>query len=161
MSLTDFRSGYRIIAIARKFTVILSLLLAMGVAGCTPKVEIHGFIPDDELVQQIKVGQHDRGYVEKLLGSPSSLANFDGETWYYITRRTETLAFFAPEVKDQRVLAIAFDLGTGMVKEMNSYGLTDGRLIQLVERSTPTRGKELGFLEQLFGNVGRFSDKAK
>ena len=118
---------------------------------------MHGFIPDDELVQQIETGQHDRTYVEELLGSPSSVANFDGETWYYITRRTETLAFFEPKVKDQRVLAISFDLATGTVQTVETYGLADGRLIQLVERETPTRGRQLGFFEQLFGNVGRFS----
>ena len=146
-----------IAAHARHRIGALSIALVLVAGACTPIVEVHGFIPDDELVQQIRPGQHDRLYIEGLLGSPSSIANFDGETWYYITRRTETLAFFEPEVKDQRVLAVVFDLATGTVSKVDSYGLDDGRLIQLVERQTPTRGKQLGFFEQLFGNVGRFS----
>jgi len=143
--------------IAHRFAVALLLTVVIAATACTPKVEVHGFIPDDELVKQIKTGQHDRTYVEELLGSPSSIANFEGETWYYITRRTETLSFVEPEVKDQRVLAISFDDGTGTVKEIGTYDLTDGRPIQIVERHTPTLGKQLGFLEQLFGNIGRFS----
>ena len=140
-----------------RLAVALLLTVVIAATACTPKVEVHGFIPDDELVKQIKAGQHDRTYVEELLGSPSSIANFKGETWYYITRRTETLAFFEPEVKDQRVLAISFDLGTGTVKEIGTFNLADGRPIQFVERETPTLGKQLGFFEQLLGNVGRFS----
>ena len=148
-----------LVALARRRIGILGIALVLAAGACSPIVEVHGFIPDDELVQQIKPGQHDRLYVEELLGSPSSIANFDGETWYYITRRTETLAFFEPEIKDQRVLAVVFDLATGTVSKVDSYGLDDGRLIELVERQTPTRGKQLGFFEQLFGNVGRFSGK--
>tara|TARA_Y100000590_G_scaffold69747_1_gene76105 strand:+ start:55 stop:531 length:477 start_codon:yes stop_codon:yes gene_type:complete len=132
----------------------LCLILALA---CTPRVEVHGFIPDDELVKQIKVGEHDRTGVARALGSPSSIATFNGETWYYISRRTETLAFLEPEIIDQRVLAVSFDITAGTVSAVDNYTLKDGRLIQLVQRQTPTRGKELGFIEQLFGNVGRFS----
>ena len=132
----------------------LCLLLVLA---CTPRVEVHGFIPDDGLVKQIKVGEHDRTAVAQTLGSPSSIASFNGETWYYISRRTETLAFLEPEIIDQRVLAVSFDITAGTVSAVDNYTLKDGRLIQLVQRQTPTRGKELGFIEQLFGNVGRFS----
>lgn len=132
-------------------------LCLLAAVACAPRVEVHGFILDDERLQQIEIGGHDRAAVEALLGSPSSIASFRGETWYYISRRTETVAFFEPEVKDQRVLAISFDLGTGTVAAVDSYDLADGRSIPLVERRTPTRGKELGLLEQLFGNIGRFN----
>ena len=153
----NLRTKGWLVNMVHRLAVALLLTVVIAATACTPKVEVHGFIPDDELVKQIKADQHDRTYVEELLGSPSSIANFKGETWYYITRRTETLAFFEPEVKDQRVLAISFDLGTGTVKEIGTFNLADGRPIQFVERETPTLGKQLGFFEQLFGNVGRFS----
>ena len=147
----------KLVNLVHRSAVAILVAGVLFAAACTPKVEVHGFIPDDELVKQIKAGLHDRTYVEELLGSPSSIANFEGETWYYITRRTETLAFFEPEVKDQRVLAISFDLSTGAVEKIGTFDLADGRSIKLVERETPTLGKQLGFFEQLFGNVGRFS----
>ncbi|MBF0168164.1 MAG: hypothetical protein HQL45_11095 [Alphaproteobacteria bacterium] len=34
-------------------------------------------------------------------------------------------------------------------------------VVNLVERITPMAGNEMTFLEQIFGNVGRFSDKTK
>ena len=44
------------------------------------------------------------------------------------------------------------------VKEIKRYGLKDGKQIAFVDRETPTRGKEMTVLEQLFGNLGRFNN---
>ena len=38
------------------------------------------------------------------------------------------------------------------------FELEDGQEVAMVERETPTRGKELSLLQQLFGNLGRFND---
>ena len=35
------------------------------------------------------------------------------------------------------------------------YGLEEGKIISYVDRTTPTRGRELTVLQQLFGNLGR------
>jgi outer membrane protein assembly factor BamE (lipoprotein component of BamABCDE complex) len=37
------------------------------------------------------------------------------------------------------------------------YGMQDGEIVDLQTRVTPTRGKELTILGQLFGNLGRFN----
>ncbi len=94
--------------------------------------------------------------VIQLLGSPSTTATFDDETWYYISQRTETVAFYAPETTDQKVLALKFDKA-GLLKDMQTYTLKDGRAIAMVDRKTPTAGKELTLIEQVFGNIGKFS----
>jgi hypothetical protein len=39
---------------------------------------------------------------------------------------------------------------------VNRYGLEDGRVIDLATRTTPTFGRELTVLQQLFGNIGNF-----
>src|SRR3546814_5080921 len=95
-----------------------------------------------------------------LLGSPSTSSTFPdwGTTYYYISSETEAVAFLAPEVIEQQVLAIAFDKSTSKVKDIKRYGLKDGKQIAFVDRETPTRGKELTVLEQLFGNFGRFNN---
>jgi outer membrane protein assembly factor BamE (lipoprotein component of BamABCDE complex) len=132
----------------------------LALAGCAPMVEQHGFIPDPELVERIRPGQQTRAQVAEILGAPSSVAAFNGETWYYISRRTETVAFLAPlapMVVDQRVGAGSFNKDTGYVDEVRRFTADDMRTIDFVERETPTRGKELGFVEQLIGNVGRFN----
>jgi outer membrane protein assembly factor BamE (lipoprotein component of BamABCDE complex) len=63
-------------------------------------------------------------------------------------------------VIDQQVVAISFDKQSEKVKDIKRYGLKDGKQVAFVERETPTRGKELTVLEQLFGNFGRFNGDA-
>jgi outer membrane protein assembly factor BamE (lipoprotein component of BamABCDE complex) len=55
-------------------------------------------------------------------------------------------------------LAVRFDK-TGLVTEIQRYEMADGKTLILVERTTPTRGRELTVIEQLFGNIGRFSSQ--
>ena len=138
-------------------TLRLGAALAMlgAAAACTPRIDTRGNLPDPDVLADVEVGHTNRDQVTQLLGSPSSIAAFDGESWYYISERTETLGFFAPEVKERKVVIIRFD-DKGLVKAVNTLGLKDGRDIAQVERVTPTAGNEITFLQQLLGNIGRF-----
>jgi outer membrane protein assembly factor BamE (lipoprotein component of BamABCDE complex) len=59
-------------------------------------------------------------------------------------------------VLDQQVVAVAFD-DSGVVREVEHLGLADSRTVDPSPRVTPSAGRELGLMEQLVGNVGRFS----
>lgn len=136
-------------------------LLAIGglvLAGCESRQDIRGYRFDEERLARVKVGQSSQDEVQNILGSPSSVSTFAdrNNTWYYISANTETFAFFKEEVTAQKVVAIEFD-ENGRVKQVHQYGLQDGREITPNARETPTRGKELGFFEQFFGNIGRFN----
>lgn len=132
-------------------------VLALALAGCGSRVDTQGYLPDADAVAQIQVGSDARRDVFDALGTPSSASSFsidDSQTWYYIMRRTRTKSFFEQELVDQRVLAIEFG-EAGIVREIRYYDREDGRDIDPVARTTPTRGRKLGFFEQLFGNIGR------
>ena len=131
-------------------------LLALALAACTGRVDTRGNLADPEAVSQITPGESTRGTVEDLLGSPTTVATFNDSTWYYIGRKTERFAFFKPEVLEQQVVAIHFDQA-GTVEDVKIYGPDDAREVELVDRTTPTAGKELTVLQQLFGNLGRFN----
>lgn len=138
---------------------ILGLLLcAAALAACQARVQTHGFMPNPGLVGQVEAGKQNKRDVNQLLGTPSTVATFDSDVWYYITQRTENYAFFRPEIVDQQVLVVSFD-DAGVVDDVHGYTLEDGKIVDIVSRTTPTVGNELTFLEQLFGNVGRFTDK--
>jgi outer membrane protein assembly factor BamE (lipoprotein component of BamABCDE complex) len=146
----------------RTILALPCLALALLVASaCEPIVDMRGNLPNEEQLALIKPGDVGKDDVQSMLGTPSSVAVFDDETWYYISARNEQTAFLKPKETDRKVVAISFDKGTGMVKEVRQLGMKDGKTIKPVERTTPTAGNEMTFLEQLFGNVGRFSDKTR
>lgn len=138
---------------------IAALGLVAALAACQPRIDTRGNLPDVDNVLKINPGEDGRDQVEDLLGTPSSIGTFDDRTWYYISTRTETVAFFKPEVVDQEVLMVKFD-DAGVVSDMKVYGLENGRVIEPVERSTPTLGREMTVLQQLIGNLGRFNKDA-
>ena len=58
-----------------------------------------------------------------------------------------------PRIKDQSVLAVQFD-GTGNVVAADRSGMEQVVFLTPDGDATPTLGRERGFLEDLFGNIG-------
>jgi len=141
-----------------KKTIARAFLAAVigATVACTPTVDTRGNLPHPEDLAKITAGKTTREEVQTLLGTPSSTLLYGGESWQYISSTFETTAFFKPELKERKVVAFYFD-DAGIVKSVTYRGMEDGKEIVLVDRETPTAGKELGILEQLMGNIGRFS----
>ena len=138
-------------------SVSLAALAFAALNACTPEKDVHGVLPDKELVAEIKPGQTRQEDVTRILGTPSATATFDKETWYYIGERTETVAFFKPSVLEHKVIVVRFDK-QGTVEDIQQVDAKkDGKDVTPVARETPTKGKELTVLQQLIGNVGRFN----
>lgn len=135
---------------------LLAGLALSALAACETVIDVRGHVPDDESLSKIQVGLQKKSDVADLLGTPSSTAPFGDETWLYISRKTSTTAFFSPKVLEQQVVAIVFD-DTGTVSDVRRLDMADGKVVRHVARVTPSPGKELSFLEQLIGNVGRFN----
>ena len=132
----------------------LFIALVSLVVSCSPIVENRGYVFDEELLDQIKVNETISNDVMDILGSPSTTSAIDASTWYYIYSKAETVAFYYPTVTDRRVLAVSFD-DDNKVNNLKYYGLEEGKIISYVDRTTPTRGRELTVIQQLFGNLGR------
>ena len=141
---------------AAALLILVAGLLATSLPGCAARIDQRGNAPDPDDVLAIQPGVDDKAKVFQLLGSPSTAGTFDDKIWYYISKRTATLAFLDPAVLDQEVLEIKFDDG-GVVKDMKLYGIEDGKIIDPVSRITPTGGQEMTLLKQLIGNIGRFN----
>lgn len=133
-------------------------LLGLAATGCAPTVVTRGNMTDPEAVASIKTGSTTRDEVASLLGTPTSVGTFDSNVWYYIGQKTEKIAFFKPEVLERRVVVVHFDDG-GVVKDLKQLDAASGQDVEMVDRTTPTHGREMGFLEQMVGNFGRFSAK--
>lgn len=134
----------------------LSGAVAIALSACAPTVDNRGHLPEPDRLAEIHPGETTKDQVVKILGSPSSIGVFDDKTWYYISKRTEQLAFFDKDVLDQQVYIVDFD-NQGVVKGIGHKDLKDAQLIEPAPGATPAPGRELTFIEQIIGNVGRFS----
>lgn len=124
-----------------------------GVAGCTSIQEHRGYLADNLLYNGVRAGVDNQRSVEGTLGRPTFVSQFGEPTWYYVSSTTGQRPFGRPKIADQSVLAIRFD-AAGNVSEVDRSGIE--RVVYLSPDSdeTPTLGRERGFLEDLFGNIG-------
>ena len=66
----------------------------------------------------------------------------------YISKREETVAFFAPEVKTQQVIELQFD-DEQVVKRIRTYGLKDARKVDRITRTTKAAAGEPGVFRSM------------
>lgn len=131
--------------------VIIPLLVSLPLAGCFTTSYTHGHVISNEMLSQVQVGSS-KEQVELVLGSPSTTSNLNGDAYYYISQVTETTAFLAPDIVEQRVVAVYFD-DDGYVRDLANYGLEDGKIVDLISRKTRTGGTDFGFLSQILRGV--------
>src|ERR1043166_1360567 len=91
------------------------------------------------------LGVQTKDQVAQLLGTPSTIATFDDKTWYYISKRTETTAFFPSDITDQQVLFVRFN-DSNVVEKVQIYGMDDAYEIEPVGVVRPTYGQKLTIL---------------
>jgi outer membrane protein assembly factor BamE (lipoprotein component of BamABCDE complex) len=127
----------------------LLILAAVFVMGCTPVTNSRGYLPDPDAEAAIGIGKDTKTSVQQRLGFPSTEATFNGDAWYYISSIEKEIAFFRPTVQSRAILAVYFDK-EGKVSDLKHYTLRDGHVVAFESRITPTKGRELTFLQQLF-----------
>jgi outer membrane protein assembly factor BamE (lipoprotein component of BamABCDE complex) len=149
----------RVLSFRYLYSTFCALSWIAMIAGCASNVEQRGNLPTAEKLAEIEPGVTNKDQVIKILGSPSSISIFSDKSWYYISRRTGQFAFFDPDVIDQQVYILNFN-DEGIVKTVDHKGVQDARAIDPVPRATPAPGRELTFLEQVIGNVGKFNNAA-
>ncbi len=137
-------------------TMVAVMGVSLLITGCEPIVDARGYNANESDFKQIVIGQSRKEDVAAILGSPSARSTFGDETWYYIQARKETRGLLAPEIAEQNVAAIHFDANQ-VVASVDTHTKADSVPVVMVDKTTPTQGRELGALEQLLGNVGRFS----
>jgi len=137
---------------ALRRTGIALVFAALLLGACSPTVRVHGYVPTDVDLAQIRPGVDTYESVEEAIGRPSSIGLLQDRSWYYVQSVVENYTYNPPRVVDRTVLAVEFDTN-GVVSGLARYGLEDGRIVNLTTRTTETGGRQLGVLEQLFGNL--------
>jgi outer membrane protein assembly factor BamE (lipoprotein component of BamABCDE complex) len=134
--------------------ILASIVLASLTTACiSPIKDYHGYTADEIAPSAVTPGEDTRASVLAQLGSASTESVFDENTWFYITTQRERFAFLNPSIDSRSITAIRFG-EDDKVEEVLTYSEADGEVLNYASRETPTRGRELGLLEQLFGTVG-------
>ncbi len=137
------------------------LLLGLG-GGCSMPAflsqapQTRGNKLDADSLKQLVPGTSTRADVTALLGTPTTKATFDDTQWIYITQVTRPVIAGTQKVLNQQVYVMSFDQA-GVLSGVSEKTLKDSEPVQVVARTTPSPGSEASFLQQLLGNVGKFS----
>ena len=136
----------------RAAALAAGLLLALPLAGCFSETYQKGYIVPEGALEQIPIGAS-QDQVLILLGTPSTVATVSGEAFYYISQRAERpIAFMRQETVDQRVIAVYFDKERH-VRRLANYGLRDGKVFDFVSQTTPSGGREVDYIGNVFRNL--------
>lgn len=134
--------------------VALALGLVLGLAACGDTVRTHGFVPTEDQLDAVVVGRDTRTTVETILGVPGSEGIIADEGWFYVRSTFEDGTYRPLREVDRQVVAVSFD-EAGVVANVERFGLEDGNVVALSRRVTDENTAGIGFLRQLFGNLGR------
>ena len=124
-------------------------LAGLLLLGCTPVINQRGYLPDPTGEASIKTGTDTKTSVQQKLGDPSTQATFGGDAWYYVSSVERQIAFFDPKTETRSILVVHFDKD-GRVTDLAHFGLKEGNVVAFETRETPSKGRELTFLQQLF-----------
>src|SRR6266849_3413715 len=105
----------------------LALAVVM-LAACDNIADLRGFAPTPGTVDKLEVGTQSREDIQRLIGSPSSVATFNPNVWYYISEKQEYWGPSRPWISEQSVIQITFN-ETGRVQNIKYFDLNDAQNI--------------------------------
>ena len=133
-----------------------ALSLVGGCAWLQSAPQTRGNHVDADQLKELVPGVSSRADVTSLLGSPTAHASFDDNTWIYISEVTQPRVGRIQGVNSQDVVALTFN-DQGTLQDLRHLGKDDSQPVSVVSRATPSPGSESSFLQQLLGNVGKFT----
>lgn len=127
--------------------------LAALAGGCSSIRDHRGYLIDTALVDAVQPGVDNQVSVERTLGRPTFVSQFGEKAWYYVSQDTAQTAFRRPQTKAQTILRVRFD-AAGNVAGVDRAGTEHVARLDPDGHKTETLGRNRGFLEDLFGNIG-------
>ena len=134
----------------------LVTLLGLCVLGLTNR---------DRITEEINFGRQQRSVAQAItaaspdqvrgfLGTPDTTSTVAPATFYYISSTVKGAAFLEPTEVDRHILAVYFTQ-FGTVDQLANYTLKDGKLIDVIGRTTPTARGDKSLVEKLFKGIGK------
>ncbi|PYD47770.1 outer membrane protein assembly factor BamE [Novacetimonas pomaceti] len=155
------RSPQHIFSRPRSLRLFSCAVIGVGLSlsGCAvfkPSVIQRGSLVQPDDYKQLKTGTSSRSDVMDLLGSPTSRATFDDNTWIYISMKQKLVPISFPNIEKQQVVVLTFDDG-GILRNLRTLNKDDARYVSMAAGRTPTPGTKINVMQQILGNVGRYN----
>lgn len=128
---------------------------ALLLYGCAPPVP-RGALIDKDDYSQLTPNTSTQSDVLGTLGSPTTHATFNDNTWIYVSMTKDLVPLAHPAVNKQQVIVLNFDNG-GILRKMDVLGRRDAIPVRMVRDKTPTPGTQISVIQELLGNVGRYN----
>lgn len=137
-------------------SILCVLLLLSGCSFFEATPQVRGNRVDADMLKELTPGTSTRADATALLGSPTAKATFDDNQWIYIGALTRPVIGRTQAVLSQDVVLLTFN-DQGVLRDVKQLNKDDALPVTMVARATPSPGSEASILQQLLGNVGRFS----
>ncbi|MDO5620638.1 MAG: outer membrane protein assembly factor BamE [Paracoccus sp. (in: a-proteobacteria)] len=134
--------------------LIAALVVSVSLTACSPVYRHHGYVPPEDVLSLVQVGQTSRDDLPELIGKPSAEGVLTGAGWYYVGSRWKFYGPLEPQEVERQVVAISF-YDNGTVSNVERFGLQDGHVVTLSRRVTDANVAGVGFIRQIMGNLGR------
>lgn len=136
--------------------ISLILWLVMGfcgsawISGCAEKLVSYGasFTPED--IAALQVGRTTDSEVRELLGAPSTLVDETGRDWLYIRIQKAEPVLQRSRIVKRDLLWLEFN-DSGLLLARDLFTATEEEIITPDPDITPSVGRKLTFIEDLFG----------
>lgn len=136
--------------------LVAVICLAAVLTACAPIFRNHGYVPSDEDLAQLVVGQDTRDTAAPKVGRPSASGLLNDTGWFYVQSRWQQRGALAPQEIDRQVVALTFS-EAGVLQNVERFGMERGQIVPLSRRVTESSVQGQSVLSQLFASVGRLS----
>ena len=143
----------------KRFNLKKGFLLSIGVyllTSCSVEMENHGKRLETILLNKIVPGSTKKEQVLTILGPPSTENDFGNKAWVYIASNKNQTAFLGNKLVSRSVVKIMFN-NENIVTKITKLTEKDQNIVEHKKQKTRTAGQEIGVLQQLLGNIGRFN----
>jgi outer membrane protein assembly factor BamE (lipoprotein component of BamABCDE complex) len=140
----------------RHLAAIAALMLLAGCSFFQAPSQVRGNRIDPDDLKELVAGTSTKADATALLGSPTARASFDDNRWIYISLVTRPRIGRVQGILSQNVIVLSFN-DQGVLQNIEQLNQDDSLPVTISSRATPSPGTEASFMQQLFGNIGRYS----
>ncbi|USO01227.1 MAG: outer membrane protein assembly factor BamE [Alphaproteobacteria bacterium] len=125
------------------------------VAGCAQTHDHRGHMIEPEDLARVHVKKDDKETVRTVLGSPTFIDSFAKNQWIYAYQHTTRRSFMHPDTVQFQAIRLTF-AKNGTLSRIDKEMRTTIPGVTPTPVSTKTSGHRSTFIQQLFGNFGKY-----